>query len=348
MRLFLLFVLRLTRIIVWILLIVVLLPLVLSFFPTTYELYEQLVELVREPLIVIWEGFVQFLPNLFFIIVIAVVAWIFIRGERSFFDQVEKGNIRISGFEPDWAPLTKNLLMVLFVALTVVIVFPYLPFSDAPAFQGISIFFGLLITLSSSSAIANLIAGVLLTYNGAFRTGDLVELGTTIGTVVEKRLFTTSVRTFKNEVVSVPNSVVIGASIRNFSALAKKTGLILHTEITIGYDAPWRQVHQLLIDAAGATTDISPEPAPFVLQRSLNDWHVSYEINAYTHNAEKMPRILSELLSNIQDTFNTAGIEIMSPTFYALRDGNTVTIPESQRPAGYQVPSFRIVVDPDK
>lgn len=345
MRLALLFSLRAARILIWLVLLIVLLPIVLSFFPETRGLYDQIIELVREPLIAIWEGFVQFLPNLFFIIVITAVAWVVIRAERAFFDQIAKGNLHVSGFEAEWASLTKNLLMILLIVLTVVIIFPYLPFSDAPAFQGISIFLGLLITLSSSSAIANLIAGILLTYNGAFRVGDLVELGSTIGTVVEKRLFTTSVRTFKNEQVSIPNSVVIGASIRNYSVLARNNGLILHTEITIGYDAPWRRVHQLMIDAAKATKGIAAEPAPFVLQRALNDWHVSYEINAYTQQAAEMPRILSDLMSNIQDQFNAAGVEIMSPSFYALRDGNTVTIPEDKRPGDYEAPRFRVAVE---
>ncbi len=342
LRLVVLFLLRVTRYLVWLILLIGLLPIVLSFFPATRGLYDQIIELIREPLIAVWEGFVAFLPNLFFIVVIAVVAWFIIRAERAFFDQIEKGNLQLGGFEADWAPLTKNLLMVLLVALTLVIIFPYLPFSDAPAFQGLSIFIGLLITLSSSSAIANLIAGVLLTYNGAFRVGDLVEVGGTLGTVMEKRLFTTSVHTFKNEQVSIPNSAVIGASIRNYSTLAKENGLILHTQITIGYDAPWREVHQLLIAAAQATNDILADPPPYVLQRALNDWSVAYEINAFTRQAAKMPRILSELMSNIQDKFNAAGVEIMSPSFFALRDGNTVTIPPDQRASAYQAPSFRV------
>lgn len=346
LRLAALFLLRVARIALWLLLLIVLLPIVLSFFPETRALYEQIVDLLREPLIAVWEGIVQFLPNLFFILVIVFGAWLIIHGLRTFFDQVQKGTIRLGGFDPEWSPLTKNLLTLLSIALTLVIIFPYLPFSDAPAFQGISIFLGLLFTLSSSSVVANLIAGVMLTYNGAFRMGDLVELGGTVGTVVKKSLFTTRVRTFKNEEVSIPNSVVIGASIRNFSVLAKNSGLILHAEVTIGYDVPWRQVHELMIAAAQATPGIMAEPPPFVLQRSLNDWHVSYEINAYTQQADKMPRVLSDLMTNIQDKFNAAGVEIMSPSYYSLRDGNTVTIPVAQRAADYQAPSFRIAVPP--
>lgn len=334
--------LSIARIAVWLLLLLLVIPLLLSFFPGTRELYDAFIDLIREPLISIWEGFVAFLPNLFFIVVIVVIGWLAIRSVRGFFDQVENGNIRFGSFEREWAPLTKNLTTFLLLALTAVVIFPYVPFSDAPAFQGVSIFLGLLFTLSSSSAISNLIAGILLTYNGAFRVNDLVELSGTTGIVEQKRLFTTVVRTFKNEEVSIPNSVVIGASIRNFSLLAKNTGLILHTEITIGYDAPWRQVHQLMIDAALATEGIVSDPAPFVLQRALNDWHVSYEINAFTHEAEKMPRILSGLLGNLQDKFNQAGVEIMSPSFYALRDGNTVTIPPEARPADYVASSFRV------
>jgi len=345
LRLIMLLLMRVARVVVWLTLLLALLPLALSFFPATRGYYEQILELVREPLIVMWEGFAQFLPNLFFISVMAFVAWLVIRAERAFFDQIEKGAIQVRGFEAEWAALTKNLIMLLLIVLTVVIVFPYLPFADAPAFQGLSIFIGLLITLSSSSAISNMIAGVLLTYNGAFRVGDLVEIDRTLGTVVEKRLFTTSIHTFKNEQISVPNSVVIAASIRNYSALAKNKGLILHYPVTIGYDTPWRQVHELLLKAAQATQGLLTEPPPFILQRALNDWNVTYEINAYTQEASRMPRILSELIANIQDVFNAAGVEIMSPSFYALRDGNTITIPEAQRASDYQAPWFHVGIE---
>ncbi len=340
-----LFVLALARIVAWLVLLVFLLPLILTFFPRTQQLYNQLLALAQVPLSALWVSFIELLPNYIFLGVVAVLTWLVVRAVRSFFGAIERGEIRIPAFDPEWAPLTKNLITLAFVILALIIAFPYVPGAGSPAFQGISIFLALLFTLSSSNAIANMVAGVILTYTGAFHMDDLVQLGGITGKVVEKRLLTTRVRTFKNEEVSIPNSVALGATITNYSALVKTTGLILHCEITLGYDAPWRQVHQLMIDAAKATPHIQAEPEPYVLQRSLNDWHVSYEINAYTNDAALMPRTLSLLMANLQDHFNAAGLEIMSPTYYALRDGNTITIPESERPATYQAPRFRIDVE---
>jgi small-conductance mechanosensitive channel len=196
--------------------------------------------------------------------------------------------------------------------------------------------------LLTRSAVSNVIAGLVLTYMRSFRIGDRVKIADTTGDVVEKTLLITRIQTVKNVEVTVPNSLVLGSHIVNFSTSAKTKGLILHTQVTIGYDAPWKKVHELLIQAALNTDEILSEPKPFVLQTSLDDSYVSYEINAYTHNAHRMAGIYSMLHQNIQDAFNKAGVEIMSPSFSAIRDGNTVTIPKENREANYQAPSFRV------
>lgn len=140
----------------------------------------------------------------------------------------------------------------------------------------------------------------------------------------------------------VPNSAVLGGHIANYSTNAADHGLILNTSVTLGYDAPWRAVHQFLISAALRTRHVLPEPRPFVYQTSLNDYHASYELNAYTAEANQMMAIYSELHQNIQDEFNAGGIEIMSPSYLSLRNGNTVTIPGPQRPPDYKPPVFRV------
>ena len=124
-------------------------------------------------------------------------------------------------------------------------------------------------------------------------------------------------------------------------------GVILHTTVTIGYDAPWETVHALLIAAARATTDILPTPPPFVLQTALNDFYVSYELNAYTDAPENIPSIYSELHQNIQDKFNQGGVEIMSPHYTQLRDGNRTTIPANYLSPDYTAPGLRLTNVPD-
>ena len=207
---------------------------------------------------------------------------------------------------------------------------------------------GVLFTFGSAGALGNVVAGLVLTYMRAFKIGDRVTIGEVTGDVIEKTLLVTRLRTIQNEIVSVPNSTVMNNHTVNFSSDATTNGLILHTTVTIGYDAPWRQVHQLLIDAALSTQLIESEPAPYVLQTSLDDYYVSYRINAYTKMPNQQAKIYSQLHQNIQDKFNEAGVEIMSPHYNALRDGNATTIPAENLPKDYKTPSFNIRQDDHK
>jgi len=228
------------------------------------------------------------------------------------------------------------------LAASVIVAFPYLPGSESPAFKGISVFLGVLLSLGSTSAVAHGVAGTILTYMRAFQVGDFVRIGTDVGEVSEKTLLVTRVRTQKNEVITIPNGTVLGGVVVNYSAEARKRGVIFHTLVTIGYNAPWRQVHELLISAALATEDILHEPSPFVLQTALNDFYVSYELNAFTDRPTNMQNIYSILHQNIQDRFNEAGVEINSPHYASLRDGNETTIPQSYLPKDYRPPAFEV------
>lgn len=316
-------------------------PVILRLFPQTRIIGNRLGELLLDPLAKLWDSFVGFLPDLFFLVVLGFLTWLAIWLVRLFFREVERGVIRLPSFLPEWANFTGRMVSFLLIIVAVIVGFTSLPISELPIFQGISAFLALLLTLASSSAIANIIAGVILTYTGAFQLGDIVEIQAMRGEVTGKYLLTTRLRTFKNELVSVPNSLVLSSSVTNFSRLARENGLTLHTTVTIGYDVPWQKVHELLIAAAVDSEDILKSPKPFVLQTSLNDYHVSYELNAYTRKPEILPRLYSRLHQNIQTRFNSAGVEIMSPAFAALRDGNTIALPPEFLPDNYRPSAFR-------
>jgi small-conductance mechanosensitive channel len=258
------------------------------------------------------------------------------------FTELERGTIGFRTFYPEWAEPTYKIVRFLVIALTLIIVFPYLPGAKSPAFQGISIFLGVLFSLGSTSAVANVVAGVILTYMRAFKIGDRVKIADTIGDVMEKTLLVTRVRTIKNVDITIANAMVLGTHIINFSSSGQGEGLILHTTVTIGYDAPWRTVHQLLIDAALSTECILKKPEPFIFQTALDDFYVHYELNAYTDQPSRMAKIYSDLHANIQDKFNNAGVEIMSPHFSSVRDGNRIAIPDDYLPKGYSAPAFRL------
>lgn len=335
-------VLRFLRVAVILLLLYFYLPLILGFFPWTAPYADRLLGYVLDPLGRIGWGVLEYLPNIAFIAVIVVVTRYALVVVKAVFTAVERGTLTFGGFEPEWAEPTYKIARFLVIAFVLVVIFPYLPGAQSDAFKGISLFLGLLVSLGSSSAISNIIAGVVLTYTRAFSVGDRVRIAETTGDVVAKSLLVTRVRTVKNVDVTIPNAMVLGAHVLNYTAMARNEGLILHTAVTIGYDVPWRQVHELLLGAAAQVPELLKEPKPFVLQTALGDFSVAYELNAYTRSASGVGETYSSLHAAIQDAFNAAGIEIMSPQYHALRDGNTLTIPESQRPAGYVPPGFRV------
>ncbi|MDE2293774.1 MAG: mechanosensitive ion channel family protein [Elusimicrobia bacterium] len=274
----------------------------------------------------------RFVPNAVFIVVVAAVVHYASRFLHALFRQVGYGNVVIPGFYPDWAEPTYQIVRVMLWALTLVVVFPYLPGAGSEAFKGVSVFMGVLLSLGSGSAVSNAVAGTILTYMRPFKHGDRVRIADTTGDVVERTLLVTRVRTVKNEDVTIPNSMVLGAHIVNYSSSAEDKGLILHTEVTIGYDAPWRKVHALLIAAARGSEGVLQEPEPFILQRDLGDYSVRYELNAYTDRPHKMASLYSRLHENIQDRFAEAGVEIMSPMFVVRRTGPESTVPSSGKP----------------
>jgi small-conductance mechanosensitive channel len=317
-------------------------PLVFSFFPWTQGYAGILFGYLAYPFKAVGSAMLDYLPNLFFLAVIAVVTYYAIKLIRLLFNELDKGTLVLPGFYQDWAMPTYKIARFLVIAFALVMAFPYLPGSDSSAFKGVSIFLGVLFSLGSSSAVANVVAGVILNYTRAFSIGDRVRIGDVDGDITYKTLLVTHIRTIKNVEITLPNSTVLSGAIHNFSTAAKDSALILHTSVTIGYDAPWRRVHELLIAAAAATQYILKDPQPFVLQTALNDFYVSYQINAYTDRPHEMARIYSDLHQNIQDKFNEGGVEIMSPHYSQLRDGNTVTIPETYRSADYIAPGLRI------
>jgi small-conductance mechanosensitive channel len=333
---------RLARLGITILLFYVYLPLVFSFFPWTRGLGVRVFSYVMSPIGAGWYAFISYLPRLLIILIVAGFCYLAIRIARFLFKEIERGTIGWPGFYPEWAMPTFRIVELFLLAFALVVVFPYLPGSDSPAFKGVSIFVGVLLSLGSSSAISNVIAGVILTYARAFRIGDRVQIANAVGDIADKTLLATRVRTIKNVLITIPNSLVLGSHIVNFSASAHGQPLILHTSVTIGYDAPWRQIHALLVAAAAATPGILQEPKPFVLQTSLDDFYVSYEINAYTDQPTRMAFIYSDLHQSIQDKFYEAGVEIMSPHYAAVRDGNSSAIPDSYLPSDYVPPAFRV------
>ncbi len=314
----------------WILIILIVylaLPILFGIFPFTRDISNLLIGYILSPLKNIGQGIWNYIPNLITIIVVVVIFRYVLKFLNYIRVEVALGRLTIPGFYQDWANPTYQIIRVLILAFMLVVIFPYMPGSDSGIFKGVSVFIGVLFTFGSAGALGNVVAGLVLTYMRAFKLGDRVKIGDVTGDIIGKTLLVTRVKTIQNEVISIPNSFVMNNHTMNYSSEAQDLGLIIHTTITIGYDVPWRKVHQLLIDAALQTPLVEQMPSPYVLQTSLEDNYVSYSINAFTKEPNRQAIIYSNLHANIQDHFNKAGVEIMSPHYRAWRDGGASTIP---------------------
>jgi small-conductance mechanosensitive channel len=308
---------------------------VLGIFPWTRAFGFRMLALITDPLANVGKAIIAYIPKLVFLIILIFITRYLIRALRLFFDSLSRRSKTLSGFDPDWAQPTFKIVRIILILLAVVLAYPYIPGSSSDAFKGISIFIGVIFSLGSTSVIANIMAGYTMIYRRAFKVGDRVRINDAVGDVTAIRLLVTHIRSLKNEEIILPNSIVINSQVINYSALARSEGLILHTTVGIGYEVPWRQVEAMLLQAAERTPGLLEEPAPFVLQTSLGDYAITYELNAYCGDAHNMIQLYSELRRKILDLFNEYGVAIMTPSYVADTPEPKV-VPKNE---WYQVPA---------
>ena len=319
-------------------------PLILSFFPLTQKLSNTIIEGLTQIVINGWNNFLDYLPNLLIITINIAVVYYLNKYCQRFFLAIENETISLPGFYTDWAKPTYRLSIFFIIAFALALIYPFLPGASSASFQGISIFIGALVTIGGAGALGNIVGGLIIIYTRAYQIGDRIKIDDIKGDVLEKTILSTRICTLDNEVVTIPNATIINSNIINYSAARRdfERPLLLKTTITLGYDVPWRKVYQALVSAANVTSNILKDPAPFVVQTSLDDFYVSYQLKAYTDQPTGMVKIYSELHENIQDKCNEVGIEIMSPHYSALRDGNQNTIPEDYLSNDYPAPGVEV------
>jgi small-conductance mechanosensitive channel len=293
---------------------------VFSIFPATKNWANTLLNLVLDPLKTSIRGIIKYIPNLISIAVILLITKFITRIFRYFAIEVERKHLKIRNFHEEWARPTYNIIRFLLYAFAFIILFPYLPGSHSDAFKGVSVFFGILISIGSSSAVSNIIAGLVITYMRPFKIGDWIKVKEVVGYVTEKNLLVTRLRTIHNEDITLPNSTILASHTTNFSSTCAEKGLVIHISISISYQEDWHKIHELLLQAASITPDIDMDPSPFVFQKKLDDFSVIYELNAYTRKPELMYYTESALYGNILDIFKAAGIVIMTPHQFKINN----------------------------
>jgi small-conductance mechanosensitive channel len=305
------------KLIVGLLQLIITIPIIFHLFEATRDIAAKLFGYILAPIKQFAVGLVNYIPNLFAVAIILIIARYILRTVKFFTTQIERKKLVIPGFYSDWAQPTFNILRVLIYAFTIAFIYPYLPNSESDIFKGISVLVGVLFSLGSSSVISNLIAGIVMTYMRPFQVGDRIKINDVIGFVVERGPMNTRVRTHKNEFVSFPNQMILNTSVTNFnsSTVAGLDGYIAHAIVTMGYDVPWQTVHEILINAASKTEFTEKTPPPFVNQTKLDDFYCWYEINVYTKDVSRLPVVYSELYKNIQNGFSAANISMFAPHY---------------------------------
>ena len=312
-------ILAILRIVFLLFLLITIIPLIFDIFSSTQYLSKIIVQWISEPIKNVGIAIIGYLPHLFYIVIIAVITRYVLKILRFFALEIERGILKIKGFHPEWAHTTYVLARMILWVLALVIMFPHLPGSDSDAFKGISIFLGVLISLGSSSAISNAIAGIVISYMRPFQVGDWIKSGEIIGAVIEKNALVTRLKTINNEDITIPNSAILSGATMNFTSIGKEIGLALNVQVKVRYDYSDNLVEELLIEAALKTNGISPKPHPYIFQISLSELNAVYELNAYTFHPENMYFIKSDLTKNIQSTFRQANIEIFSTQYVEIR-----------------------------
>ncbi len=287
----------------------------LTLFPYTRPWGEELGSYLFSLTGIVMEALLASVPGLVIVVVILIAARYATVLIGSFFSAVERGDVSVGMFHPDTALATRRIAVVLLWLFAAALAYPNLPGSSSAAFQGISIMAGLMLSLGSTTVVGQITSGFVILYARKFRAGDYVRIGDIEGTFLSVGLYTTKLRTNKLEEVSIPIALVLATETKNYSRSGSGLGAILYTSVTIGYDAPWRQVHALLLLAAERTPGLRKEPPPFVYQTALSDFYVDYQLNAHIEKPEERIRTLAALHANIQDAFNEAGVQIMSPHY---------------------------------
>ncbi|SLN14709.1 mechanosensitive ion channel family protein [Ruegeria meonggei] len=288
----------------------------LSFAETRY-FAQLLLTYLTEPVLVIFQGIISYIPNLIMLVLITWVTMYVIKGMRVFFDAVEAGTFDLGDFEKHWVNPTFNIARVVVIMIALVFAVPYIPGSDSAAFQGLTILVGAMLSLGANSVVSNMLAGLFVIYRRSTSIGDRIQIGEHIGDVVQIKLMETHLKSIKNELISIPNAQLMNSDVVNFSKKTDGSGLLLHTTVGIGYEEPSDKIEAMLIEAANRTKGIKAKPEPFVLWTALADYAINYQINGYSTRGSIIPKIRSDLHRNIVAVFNENNVQIMTPSYIA-------------------------------
>ncbi|MBL7982545.1 MAG: mechanosensitive ion channel [Flavobacteriales bacterium] len=287
---------------------------VLDRIPMTRAWSEQMFALLARGGLWMLEKVMDALPGLAVVLVILLITRWITRLIAAFFQRIAKGELEVAWIDPAIALPTRRVAVVLLWLFALVLAFPFIPGSGSKAFQGVGVLAGIMLSLGSSGVVSQAMSGLALMFNRIMRVGELVSVGDLVtGVVKEIGYFNSTITTLQGEEVNVPNGTIMANTVTNLSRHTGGKGVLWCASVTIGYDAPWRQVHALLQEAARRTPGLAADIPPVVTQHALNDFYVHYKLTSIVEGPVR--ETVSALHANIQDVFNANGVQIMSPHY---------------------------------
>ncbi|HEY6077324.1 MAG TPA: mechanosensitive ion channel domain-containing protein, partial [Polyangiaceae bacterium] len=308
---------------------------VLTQFPYSRPWGEQLSAFLLGVFAQLGGGILGAIPDLLVALAIFLLARGLIGAVRPFFVRIEQSDMSGGWLDHDTARATRRFFSAAVWLFATVMAYPYLPGSGSEAFKGMSVLVGLMVTLGGSSLFGQAASGMIILYSRTLRLGELVRIGDQEGTVTELGIFTTRIRSGLGEDVTLPNSLVLSSVTKNYSHPVRGGGFVMDATVTIGYDAPWRQVEAMLIEAARRTEGVLSERPPEVFKRALSDYYVEYRLVCQASPTEARARAeaVSALNGNVMDVFNEYGVQIMSPHYFSDPAKPKVVPPSAWYPA---------------
>lgn len=277
--------------------------------PLAVEMRTHLIRVVFYMGDAIWRA----LPSVASIAVIVLAARATVWALGRLFDGIALGSIRITGLHADTARATHRLSVFVVWGAALAAVYPHIPGSENYVFRGVSVFLGFLVTMGSSSVVSQWMNGLVIVYSRALRVGDDVSIGTTEGRVAELGALSVKVVDPRGNEVTLPNTTVTSGTVVNFTRLASRGASHATVGLSLGYEVPYQRVRSLLQDALRGVTGLKRGETPRVLQKTLGDHAVVYEVQLMLDRSASRSQVLSDALTSIREHFDSAGVAILSP-----------------------------------
>ena len=199
---------------------------------------------------------------------------------------------------------------------------------DISAILGAAGIAGVAIGFAAQTSISNIISGLFVITERAFKINDTIEVNGTIGTVQAINLLSVILKTFDSQYVRIPNETIIKANLINYSQFPYRR---VKTELSVAYGTDLRRTEQILLAVAKNNAFTLDDPAPSILWTSFSSSSIDFTLMTWT-KIEDFVNLRNSLFVEIDERLKQENIEIPFQQLDIHIKGNqTITVPECEQ-----------------